>query len=402
MQSCFISYQREDKPIADRVYQRLKQHGIDVWMDKPPAPFRHAGIPAGQLWDDQILHELNRCYAFLPIFTNREVEADSYFTKELQLAASLNANGQAAEVILPILSNIDNVPPLPLNLSFSAFQWVDLLEDGLSAVVAALKPMLDRNDPVHDEITVTSLGQFIAAIGSNRSILLDNDDLDLTLNEPIPSGLSFVSSEDVFDGRQLTIHDVENLEIRPANARTAHVFVSPRYAFPLDFFQCQNIRISGLSMGHHPETGSCVGGVFRAKEVRGLSVTHCDLYGCGTEGFQLRDCHQVIIDSCVVRDCTDALSSLYGCNGVSIRQSMFRNNAAGPLSFEDCSNVEVLETGFEHSKPTAYSFGSQALIFAAKSQDIRFRDCWASQNAHRTLEANAGSVEFINCRWDNL
>ena len=58
MRSCLISYQREDKAIADRVYLRLRQHGRDVWMDKPPAPFRDSGIPPGADWDDMILDRL--------------------------------------------------------------------------------------------------------------------------------------------------------------------------------------------------------------------------------------------------------------------------------------------------------------------------------------------------------
>lgn len=403
MQTCFISYQREDKPIADRVYQRLKQHGIDVWMDKPPAPFRASGIPAGQMWDEMILTQLRGCFAFLPIFTDRAVPAESYFAKELKLASDLNATGQAATVILPVLSGVTQVPALPGGLSFTAFQWVDLLEDGLRAVLWALQPLLDTTTPTHEEITVRNGAEFIAAIGSNRTLLLDADEIDLTLAGGMPGGTAFVSGQPVHDGHQMTIHDVENLQIRPKGEGVAHLYVSPRYAFTVDFFQCRNIGMSRLRLGHQPERGRCAGGVLRGRNVSKLMATDCVLYGCGTQGFELYDCEQVIIDRCTVEECTSGLSAFQNCTGVAIRQSRFRaNETTGVLAFENCRNVEVRETGFEDNTRKTYNFGPSAMIDARRSQEIWFYACWARGNVYDTVETTPGSVQFVNCRWDDF
>jgi hypothetical protein len=43
----FLSYAREDKERVDQVYMKLKQAGLDPWMDSPPAPYKNEGIPPG-------------------------------------------------------------------------------------------------------------------------------------------------------------------------------------------------------------------------------------------------------------------------------------------------------------------------------------------------------------------
>ena len=231
---------------------------------------------------------------------------------------------------------------------------------------------------------------------------LTGQDIDLTLKDNLPSGLAYVSAEDVFDGRQLTIHDVENLTIEAPHDTRTHAFVSPRYAYPLDFFDCTNVRLQGLRLGHHPDLGECAGGVVRARRCANLTISDTQLYGCGTMGFEMSGCSRIFVDECTIEHCTQALASFNDCESVAIRDTVFRqNDATGGLSFQDCRNVEVKDTIFRDN--TQQRFGQDTpLIRSSRSSEVWFRNCRAWNNAYTRLEANAGSTRFTGCTWEGL
>ena len=93
-------------------------------------------------------------------------------------------------------------------------------------------------------INVTTAQELIDAIDSNRTIILKPGDY-------IISGLKqsrrdHVTWREVFDGDEIIINDISNLEIRSDGDRPARILVKPRYANVLTFQRCRKITFKNL------------------------------------------------------------------------------------------------------------------------------------------------------------
>lgn len=211
-------------------------------------------------------------------------------------------------------------------------------------------------------IRVYTAEQFLNAIGSYRHILVaKNTEINLSplLNDqslfrtrfmmwmPDASGgiggdRATVVSEEVFDGRQLTMVNMKQLVIEgEGNSR---IVVEPRYAFCLNFVDCEQCTVSNLTIGH-TTGGYCSGGVIGVSRGRNNIVIDCDLYGCGAYGLQLDATQNFALYSSKIRDCTYGIMTLYGCEAAHFTHCDFYNNKEYSLIeshgsigtvFEDC------------------------------------------------------------------
>ena len=212
-----------------------------------------------------------------------------------------------------------------------------------------------------DYIRVTTAEGFLNAIGSERNILIAaNTEINLTpaLNDAanfrttyrlwmpdataIIKGKSCIVSEEVFDGRQLTLVGFKNLVIR--GERNSRITVEPRYSFCLNFIDCENCTVDNLTIGH-TEGGYCQGGVIGITGGGSNKVTNCDLYGCGTYGLEIEGTEGFDMFSSNIHDCTYGIMQLRSSRNVHFTHSDFFNNrefdligslGCEGLSFEDC------------------------------------------------------------------
>ena len=213
-----------------------------------------------------------------------------------------------------------------------------------------------------DYIRVSTAEQFLNALGSNRNVLVAKDtEIDLTpvLNDEsrfrtrykmwmpdasngIGDGREAVVSEEVFDGRQLTLVNMKQLVIE--GEQNARLVVDPRYAFCLNFVDCRQCTVSNLTIGH-TEGGYCEGGVIGVKRGWRNVVTDCDLYGCGTYGLDLEGTNSFSLYSSNIHDCTYGIMQLRDCEAVHSTHCDFFNNGEFTLIeshgctgtvFEDC------------------------------------------------------------------
>ena len=211
-------------------------------------------------------------------------------------------------------------------------------------------------------IRVYTAEQFLNAVGSYRHVLVaKNTEINLSplLNDqslfrtrfmmwmPDASGgiggdRATVVSEEVFDGRQLTLVNMKQLVIEgEGNSR---IIVEPRYAFCLNFVDCEQCTVSNLTIGH-TAGGYCTGGVIGVSRGRNNVVIDCDLYGCGAYGLQLSGTQNFSLYSSKIRDCTYGIMTLEGCEAAHFTHCDFFNNreyalieAHGSIGtvFEDC------------------------------------------------------------------
>jgi hypothetical protein len=213
-----------------------------------------------------------------------------------------------------------------------------------------------------DYIRVYTAEQFLNALGSNRNVLVAKDtEINLTpmLNDPslfrtrfkmwmpdvssgVDGGRETVVSEEVFDGRQLTLVNMKQLIIE--GEQNSRIVVEPRYAFCLRFVDCQQCTVSNLTIGH-TEGGYCQGGVIGVKRGWRNVVIDCDLYGCGTYGLDIDGTNSFSLYSSKIRDCTYGIMQLNNSEAVHSTHCDFFNNREYTLIeshgcvgtvFEDC------------------------------------------------------------------
>lgn len=236
------------------------------------------------------------------------------------------------------------------------------------------------------EIHVHNLVEFINAIKSNRTIIVDND-IDfgnglerLHQQQPrlLPELYTYDNEELLAtmkdqcfiepntDGYQLYIKGVHDLTIKGVPDRLTLLRIVPRYCYVLSFLDCQNIRVEGLTMGH-TEEGYCDGGVLNFEQCQGVEVDHCDLYGCGKEGICCVGSGQVKMTHSYIRNCSYDILTLVSSHDISFEDCFFFDNRQFELlEIRGCEAVS-----FERCHIT----NNQGTLFSVSDSEVVMRDC---------------------------
>lgn len=80
----------------------------------------------------------------------------------------------------------------------------------------------------------------------------------------------------------------------------------------LSLYGCDNISISGITMGHETAPGEyyCTAGVLGLYSSDNVSFENCDIYGCGTMAFETSGCLGVNFKNCYMHHCSDCIGSV--------------------------------------------------------------------------------------------
>ena len=200
---------------------------------------------------------------------------------------------------------------------------------------------LECENPVY----VSTTEEFIAAIDHGASIFLapgvynlteylENNYLpgywgDDSLWQPTGALVDFR-----FDGPELVISNINDLWIQSADPNDpAEIVCEPRYADVMTFFNCDNLELVDLVMGHTPEQGTCEGDVLMLNGCRNASLTGLDLYGCGAYALIAEDCRNVYAFLGTMHDCSYGIACLTDVDGV-----LFDN-----IEFCDCGEFTMFE-----------------------------------------------------------
>lgn len=75
----FLSYARQDLPVARRLYNELRSRNIDVWFDQED-------LLPGTRWEEEIRSVIKNSSFFLAVLSNTSVNKRGHVQKELKLA----------------------------------------------------------------------------------------------------------------------------------------------------------------------------------------------------------------------------------------------------------------------------------------------------------------------------
>ena len=247
---------------------------------------------------------------------------------------------------------------------------------------------------------VSSPSELMAAVGSDRLLLLQPGTYDLTrwAEQAVMAGgtgNSAVKVEEVFDGVEIWIQGVKNLVLCPADASgKVTLTVSPRYADVLTFQNCDDVSLRGMTMGHTPEMGSCAGSVLSLRSCRDVSLSALDLYGCGTYGIEADKVWGMTMEGSVIRDCSEGLMELTSVTDALFTGSVFRDG--GPYTALSCYEVQAVFQGCRFPGNTDNE-NSNLLYCDGRDASVRFISCTFTQDIYRGLfsDPGYGSTIFV-------
>lgn len=159
----------------------------------------------------------------------------------------------------------------------------------------------------------------------------------------------YVKLEYCYDGVEVVIKNADDLTIMgdAESLAQTEIVVEPRYAAVLTFFNCCDLNLSFLTMGH-TETGACSGNVLNFYGCKNITLSAMDLYGCGVYAIETgKGTGDLYVYNSTLRDCSDgSLFMIEGVGNFEFRDCIFTgsycggyygNSADSELHFYNCT-----------------------------------------------------------------
>lgn len=247
--------------------------------------------------------------------------------------------------------------------------------------------------PVHDGVyTVSTVDEFIAAIGPDREIRLEPGTYDLFEASTYggDTGNENCCWEETFDGYELVLTNLANLTITGAGKESVIISATPRYAQVLRLSNCRNVSMTGFTAGHTKEPGSCVGGVVSLDFSSAISIRDVGLYGCGVVGVYTDGCNDLSIANSDIYECSYNGIQLVGSHHVDVvncrfydlgkteewpADAVFNMDSSSDITISDCEIYDNLSQYFVRSS------GVDEVVL----KNNVFRGNWAQESAFGTF-----------------
>ena len=251
-------------------------------------------------------------------------------------------------------------------------------------------------DPEREDITVKTAAEFIAAIGPDRNIVLEEGVYNLSNASLADIDNEYVDWEETFDGWQLDVMGVTNMTIRSAGEEHAELIVDPRYSFVMEFFNCRNLKIENVIAGHS-EGGTCAGGVFSIVGCAAVLLDGVEMYGCGTQGLKLIGVNGLTVRDSSIYECTYNIMSIAGCEYIRFENCLFFDNMEFSLINLDFA-FHVAFDGCEFRDNMVSDYADPFFI-VSNSEDIVVKNTKFTNNAVMHLDPS-GVITFENCTYE--
>ncbi len=226
-------------------------------------------------------------------------------------------------------------------LDASDFEAMKLREiDPNLAFVPASVPSAAEVRP-GGSVVVTTIDELLAAIGPDRTIVLDGEIFDLSTASNYGSvGGEYYFWNQSYDGPELVIKNVSGLSIR-ANSddpKATALAAIPRYANVLNFENCDDIVLIGFTAGHTKEPGSCSGGVLNFRNCNNVRTDGMRLYGCGILGIQASNCTTISVMRTEIYECSQGAAQFFQTDGINFVDCDVHDVPSPAFRFTECGD----------------------------------------------------------------
>lgn len=204
----------------------------------------------------------------------------------------------------------------------------ELDEKAMDKLFGTLSNAVEEPTVPQETVVVTTLDEFLAAIGPNKDIVIDAKELNLSTASDYGQmdTSKYYSWHNPYDGQQLDITGVDNLTIRGKDGKDANLISTvPRYSYVLSFAGCTNVTVKDLTLGHTEAPGECIGGVLDFYRCGNATVSDTGLFGCGTIGVLGESSRNLHILNNEIYDCSQGGVNLISCRQVEMDGNDFHD-----------------------------------------------------------------------------
>ena len=255
-------------------------------------------------------------------------------------------------------------------------------------------------------VFVNTVDEFLSTLSSDTTVILSDGVYDLSTASDYGETKSdgVYSWEDSYDGYQLVIRNVRNLEIRGSSSAVVKLSAKPRYANVLTFRDCEEIIIGDLTAGHTEEPGYCSGGVLAFDNCESVMVNGCSLYGCGTLGLDVLRSRYVTLANSEIYDCS--YGAVYSMNSydVQVRDCSIHDCGKQSDGFTCFNLLETIGTsGFAVINCDISDNDTQTLLKSEWSDHVYLLGCGISGNRVTDwfFELSGNSPVVEDCAFTN-
>ena len=175
----------------------------------------------------------------------------------------------------------------------------------------------------------------------------------------------YVELHECWDGSiEVAIQDVKDLSIFAdlEEAVITELVVETRAGAVLNFEDCNNISLYGLTMGH-TQDGACDSSVISFLNTTYVYLTAMDLYGCGMYGFDaMQGSGNIYLQSCTIRDCEDGPFYIAEAKGKYEFRNCWLSGSNGGGYFEPTDEAELsfIECNFGEKETNYWYYAKYA------------------------------------------
>lgn len=209
-------------------------------------------------------------------------------------------------------------------------------EQGVEETDSSQIEKMNYSEEAEEVIHVSSTEEFLEAIAPGVTIFVEPGYYNMSeYLEEVRTWKGYdwnaehpyVKLEYCYDGVEVVIKNADDLTIMGdvESLAQTEIVVEPRYAAVLTFYNCCNLNLSFLTMGH-TETGACSGNVLNFYGCKNITLSAMDLYGCGVYAIETgKGTGDLYVYGSTLRDCSEG--------------SLFIMEALGDFEFHDCTFI---------------------------------------------------------------
>lgn len=143
----FISYAKEDKQLAEKLYRDLQQAGLNPWIDS-------VNLIAGQPWEITIRKAMHDSDYVIALLSSRSVKKRGFVQKEIRHALEI-AKEYPEDKLYILVLRLDECEPSFEDLR--RLHWTDLFpsyEEGFSDLLGVFKYVSEEKPALDSHIFV--------------------------------------------------------------------------------------------------------------------------------------------------------------------------------------------------------------------------------------------------------